>query len=194
LKNVFLILLIFSGYLSMQSQSVIMGVKGGWSERWRDYGDAVLPENANTSINGANISFIIQTKLKRNLAIGIEPGYMKRGAACVPGWYPVFFGDSELHLNQIELPFMVFYTKELFDNKFNVGVNLGYGVSHVQSAHTLQFMNDDVDTVFRQDIDFDDLLIPQINRIDHGIHSGLTIGKGICVFNIFASLEFITVL
>jgi hypothetical protein len=99
---------LFIANLHLTSQSYI-GMKGGFTNAWPDYGDAILPENAQTSVNGFNFTLMYYHSISKHFQIGLEPGYTQRGAACFPGWQPLFLGDTKVNLNYAELPVMASY-------------------------------------------------------------------------------------
>lgn len=130
-----IILIIFSSLaFNTQAQSTI-GVKLGYTNAWPEYGDIELPADANTHIDGYNFAFFYTYNFWGNAKIGVAPGYIKRGAACFPGWQPTFVGDSKVYLNYLEMPIKLSNTFNLAKSKINAEIAIGYGINLLTSAY-----------------------------------------------------------
>lgn len=163
------------------------GIKGGYTEAWEDYGDVFLPPNADTHISGFHISALGYTSVNNWFSIGIEPGYVKRGAACVPGFTtPVF--DTQFNLNYIELPVMAKGSIPLFKNKMEIFGKLGYGVSYLAAAYEVQedLFGDLPDVKMKMSLDETGIL----HRWDHGIYSAAGFGYNFSASQLFTSFDF----
>ena len=74
-------------------------------------------------------------EINKYIEFGVEPGFIRRGAACVPGWNgginpePIFPGDSKFVLDYIEMPIMAKFNLPLFKDKFEISGKAGYGGS-----------------------------------------------------------------
>ncbi len=173
----FKLVLVFAFLLTVQfnvfSQSYF-GIKGGYTNAWPDYGQTVLPDNAQTDVNGLNFSLLYYKPLNKHFHIGIEPGFIQRGAACFPGWQPVFVGDTKVKLNYVELPIMASFNVPLSKTNFGIYAKLGYGAAFLLSAmQELIDLNSKAAPIrSRIDLGADD---SRLIRIDHGLHSSLGI-------------------
>lgn len=160
-------------YLHTNAQLRI-GIQGGLSNAWEEYGDVGLPDDAEIDIRGFNISGMVYYEVNTYLSLGVEPGYSKRGAACIPGWnnerIPFFNGDTKLFLHYIEMPLMVEGRFPLWKDKLDVFGKLGYGASFLGSAfeETVDLSSDPEET-FRSRIDLANS--ESLRRIDHGLYS-----------------------
>ena len=153
---------------------ISVGVEAGYTRAWEDYGDVELPPDAEIHIGGFNVSLLGYLKLTDHISVGIEPGYIKRGAACVPGWAPVFEGDTKLFLDHIELPLMASFNVPLLNNKLEAFARIGYGVSYLLSA-TEEVLTINEEDPFRTKLD---LTSPRqdFNRLEHGAYGSLGLG------------------
>ncbi len=157
------------------SAQTTLGVKAGYTNAWPEYGDIQLPENAQTSVNGFNVSLTAYKSLGNIFSVGVEPGFVKRGMACMPGWQPIFQGDTKLLLDYVELPLFISSKFNLFKTNFSVNAGIGYGAAVVTSAMR-EIMNVAGDQVLdRQKMASgeDDSLL---NKIDHGAYGKLGVG------------------
>jgi len=159
-------------YGNLYSQNSV-GFKGGFTYAWPEYGSIELPEDADTHIEGFNFSIFYFYNFHKNWAIGVAPGYIKRGAACFPGFQPVFIGDSKVFLNYIEFPVLVQKSFVLSRNGLRLNSSLGYGLSKLMSA----FVHEEIDgsaekpNVSRIEVDSDN--IGSFNKYDHGAYFNL---------------------
>ncbi|MGK0317767.1 MAG: hypothetical protein ACI86M_004013 [Saprospiraceae bacterium] len=147
-----------------------IGAKAGYTSSWPDYGDIELPEDAQTDINGYNINVILNYSITKKISVGLEPGYVNRGAACLPGWSPVWEGDSELLINYIELPLLLKYKWKL-TNKLSLNINAGYGASYLVSAYRSVRNSVDEPAMVTQ-LDVSDVWDSSTKRLDHGLYLG----------------------
>lgn len=151
---------------------------------WEDYGDVQLPDDAVTHVNRFNITAMGYYQLNSYLSLGVEPGFAKRGAACVPGWWdenPGFTGDTQLTLNYAELPLMVKGQFSIFNSNFQLRAKLGYGVAYMVSAfeEVVDLQTDE--QLLYQKVDFDQR---NLNRWDHGMYAGFGFGYQLGVGNL----------
>lgn len=162
-------------YSSQLEAQLSIGIKGGYSNAWEEYGDVNLPDDAEIDVNGFFISLLSYYKINKHLAIGLEPGYVQRGAACRPGWEPVFEGDTKFVLNYLELPVMIRGNISLFKEKMEVFGKIGYGVSMLQKGTEVVTSFDSDDPPVSTKIDFEGRF-SALNKYDHGAYGGLGFG------------------
>jgi len=163
----YLVLLLCGIFLSHISQAQIsIGLKGGYTNAWEDYGDIGLPENAEIDINTLNVYLLTSFELNKYIDFAIEPGFIQRGAACVPGWQPIFEGDTKFYLSYVDLPVFVQGNLPLFNEKIDLFGRLGYGLAYMVKAvrEEVDFNSDEPAPRF--DMDFS-----LFNRLDHGVHA-----------------------
>lgn len=171
----FTFLLLATKPLSSQSY---FGIKGGYTNAWPDYGATALPENAQTDVNGFNLSLMYHHSVSKHVRIGMEPGYIQRGAACVPGWQPTFVGDTKVKLNYVELPVFASYYINLGKSKFGLYGKLGYGVSYALSGNQELIDLSGTNPPIASKIDLSSRE-SRLKRLDHGAHSGLGLSYAI---------------
>ncbi len=190
LKSVlFLVCLFTSGALSAQFS---IGLQGGFTKAWEEYGDVGLPDDAEIDISGLNISILAYHRLGKNLQIGVEPGFARRGAACEPGWNvgpgPIFRGDTKLLLNYVEAPLMVSGNLNFFQNKFEVFGKVGYGTSFLASAYSEEITLGTDEPAERTRINLDESS-SRLNRWDHGIYTGFGVAYNLGKNQIFLASD-----
>ncbi len=177
---------------NQMNAQITIGVKGGFTNAWANYGDVVLPEDAQTDINGFNISALGYLKINNFLQIGVEPGYIRRGAACFPGglgWgtIPIFVADTKVYLNYAELPILSSWHLNLGESRFEAFGKIGYGVSFLTSAFS-DLVSPTAPTI-RTDFTLSDV---PLNRWDHGIYLGLGFAYELEKSKIFINANYYT--
>lgn len=189
-KSLFILIIsLFLGSLQMNAQ-ISIGVKAGYTNAWANYGDVVLPEDAEIDIHSVNISVLGYWKVNSLLQIGIEPGLARRGAACFPGsigWgsVPIFVADTEVYLNYAELPLMSSWHLGLGNTNCEIYGKLGYGAAYLTSAFT-KTIDGNTPPVFA-DLSLEDA---PLNRWDHGIYSGLGFAYNLNKNKIFVNANY----
>ncbi|WP_139135164.1 hypothetical protein [Roseivirga sp. 4D4] len=183
MKTQKLILISLFSFLTFQlSAQISMGLKGGYTRAWEKY-DVDVPEDARIHVKGFNIAGMVYLKVNDHLSLGIEPGYVERGAACIPGWNvidPGFRGDTELFLKYAELPIMAQGQLPLLNGKLEIFGKVGYGMAYLTTAFEKITDLDGIVAPTRSKLDLsnDD----RLNRFDHGMHGTIglskTFGKG----------------
>ena len=166
-----IVCLLLSNHLNAQ---ISIGVKGGYSNAWENYGDVVLPDDAQIDVSGYYFSVLSYLKINKHLDIGIEPGYVQRGAACVPG-FNVFVDDTEFRLNYIELPLMIRGNFSFAKEKLEVFGKLGYGGSMIQKGTEIQTIFGSDEPPLETRIDFENQF-SSLNKYDHGMYGGFGFG------------------
>lgn len=168
MKNLNYLVLILCGLFFTQSiqAQISIGLKAGYTNAWEDYGDIDLPENAEIDINSMNVYLLTSYEINKYLDITIEPGFIQRGAACVPGWTPIFEGDTKFFLSYIDIPLFVQGNVPLFNNRIEIFGKLGYGLSYMVKAVREEMIFDSDEPALRFDMDYS-----LFNRLDHGFHA-----------------------
>ena len=188
----FLVGLVFLFTYQVQAQFSI-GIKGGYTNAWAEYGDIGLPENAKIDVNGFNLSALSYFKINKHFQVGVEPGYTQRGAACFPGWggdlAPIFNADTKFFLHYVELPLMLSGHIPFYKNRFEVSAKVGYGASFlVKAVEEKTTIGSDVPPA-RTTLDLNDSA-SVLNRWDHGLHSSIGLAYNLGINQIFIASDF----
>lgn len=154
------------------NSQISVGFRGGYTTAWPDYGDAILPEDAETDVEGYNFSLMFYTKVSPSISLGIEPGIVQRGAACFPGWQPTFLGDTRVNVSMLEFPLLVSKEMAIPKTKISIIGRLGYGFSYAVSGKETIIPLEPNPQPITSELDLND---PEliIDRWDHGIYTGL---------------------
>ncbi len=191
-QNLFvLICLLITAQVSAQFS---VGVKGGYTKAWEEYGDVGLPDDAEIDVSGFNISSLAYYKINNHLQVGIEPGFVQRGAACIPGWNvgpdPIFNADTKILLNYVEAPIMVAGNLGFFQNKLELFGKIGYGATYLSSGYSeqIQQLTGVDDPVLRAPLDLSDS--SNMNRWDHGAYAGMGLGYNLGRHQVFIESDF----
>ena len=183
--GLFLVLFCFCGASFAQTS---LGLKTGYTKAWMNYGEVPLPDNAITHINRMHVSVLAYKQLNSFLRIGVEPGYLSRGANCEPGFVGGFRGDTKLILNNVELPLMCSAHIPLVKNQVGLIANVGYGVSYSVAAFRETTDLDGILPTTRERLDFNGFQAPA--RWSHGIYSGLGLSKNIKGNDVFFKADY----
>lgn len=172
-KSITLLTFICVACANLINCQVELGVKGGFTHSWPGYGDLELPEDAQTSVSGYNISLFVSKTLSNQVGVSFQPTYVKKGAACFPGWQPTFAGDSKVFLNYLEFPFLV--NRKVKTGLLTITPSVGYGFSVLQSAslHIDQIRGDNTIITSVSPIVVGEDSDDSFNKIDHGFYLSL---------------------
>jgi len=110
---------------------ISLGLRTAYVNAWMDYGDVELPDDAEIDVDGYQVSALIYHPLNKHFQIGLEPGYVQRGAACVPGFtdFNPFETETKFFINYLELPVMVSGRFPFCKNKLELFGKIGVGAS-----------------------------------------------------------------
>lgn len=158
-------------FTTLQAQ-VVLGLKSGATKAWEDYGDVATPEGANIHINGFQLSALAYYKIKPNFWVGMEPGWVERGAACEPGFL-IFNEDTKLFLNYLEVPVMAAVQLPIYKQQLHLRAKAGFGAAYIASAfREIRDLNN-VEPTTRNRLTFEGE--GAMNRWDYGFHGGLAL-------------------
>lgn len=168
-----LLILLGLVFLLPLSGQTTLGVKTHYGTAWQEYGE--LPINGfDQRIDGYGVSAELSLSLSNKIRLNISPGYVRRGAACEPGFISLnpFIGaqDATLYSNYIELP-VVLQLEWPVAEKFSIVTKLGGGAAYMLSGYREVLFFDLTQPMERQDLDFDNE--STLNRFDFGLHGGL---------------------
>ena len=145
---------------------VNIGLQGGYVKAWEEY-RRDLPDDAQIHIEGFRFGASAYGAITSALSVGIEPNYVRRGAACEPGF--VFFNqDTKLKLDYVELPLNVRFQHQLLTPRLEAFVSAGYSASYL-----LQAQREITDLSTGEVISDDKLPMEDSNmrRWDHGVRA-----------------------
>lgn len=193
MKSLF-VLIGFITIANFSQAQLQFGAHSGYSRAWQNYGDVILPEAAVTHIHGFYAATTIDYKFKNVLSVGMEPGFARRGAACIPGWNgginpnPIFEGDTRFKLNYIDIPVMLRANLNMFQNRLMITPSLGYGVAFLANGYEEIVNLESGDILYRGRLPIG--RFSQIARFDHGAKGALNIGWNIGQHQIYAHGSF----
>lgn len=180
-----LIILLLMISFSINAQTSV-GLKTHFGTAWQEYG--TLPINGyDQRIDGYGVAIEIIKELSPRFRVKANPGFVRRGAACEPGFLffdPITpgnlvpFQDATLYSNYIEFPIR-FNAKWSLANRLSLFVESGAGIAYMISGYrTIQFFDNRPN--MDQKLDFDNETT--LNRYDFGAHAGLglnyEVGRG----------------
>lgn len=158
-------------FTSTQAYSQItVGFKTAFVKAWEEYGDVGLPDDANIHINSIKVSALIYKPIGNFMELGIEPGYVQRGAACEPGFI-IFQQDTKLEINYLELPVMAKFNLKTKNQKFSLFSKIGGSASMAFSAYREVMEIPDLQPFSRTKLELNDN--DALSRWDYGLYGGL---------------------
>lgn len=188
LRNILLLAFAFLLFNAVSAQTTV-GLKGGYTSAW-EYYNTDLPDDAQITVNGTNISGMVYQRVGKHFQLGIEPGYVRRGAACVPGWQPIFRGDTKFFLHYAEAPVMFAYDTKVWKERIQITAKVGYGLSYLvkgmQEITPLPIA--DNDPLPRTSISKG--RNGALNAFDHGAYSGINVGVKLGPGRLFYETDF----
>ncbi|MEM6802889.1 MAG: hypothetical protein AAF696_15880 [Bacteroidota bacterium] len=180
-----LMLLSLSSLIFSAQAQIRIGLTGGLSRAWQDYGPVAIPEDGEVHVMGMNLRATAYYSLGKYLSIGIEPGFVERGAACIPGFI-IFEGDTKFFLDYAQAPVMLMGKLPLFQERIEVFGKLGYGASFIISGQREDTPNND-EPIAREQIQLGPNSI--LNRWDHGAYGGLGVGLNLGKTQLFVAAD-----
>ena len=171
--------LFFAFFISINAHAQFsFGIKGSYHNAWQEYGDDFGGNGTDLKIKGFSTSLMAYYSMGKYVEIGIEPGYIRRGAACEPGFFlnnPYLTGDATLYANYLTTPFLIKAKKSLFKGCMEIFVKGGGSPSYLVDGYRQLDLEwgPDEDTQI-QDINFDEE--PNLRRWNWGLNGGAGIG------------------
>lgn len=156
---------------SIQAQWTV-GFKTGIAKSWEEYGPVDLPRDAVIHVHGMQVSGLVYYQMNPIVWLGIEPGYVERGAACKPG-FVIFNRDTRLRLRYVELPLKVVANLPLFPEILYIRPHLGFGVAFATNAYEEVINTTDDSLVRRTRLSFQD--DDAMRRWDYGGYAGVSL-------------------
>ncbi len=181
-KAVFLITLLAFCLYQLNAQ-VSLGLKSSFVKAWEEYGDVGLPDDAEIHVNRFNFSALAYYKINDFVEVGIEPGFMQKGAACEPGFI-IFEGDAKLFLNYAEAPLLLRINSPIIGNTITVFGKIGAGASRLLTAYREVEVFGDPNSVVRTQLDLN--AENGMNKWDYGLHGALGFSVNIGNHELFA--------
>lgn len=152
--------------------SVGLQVQSG--ESWQYYGEDVGINGFDQRIAHYGISAQMLYGLTPNISVGISPGYMRRGAACFPGFTGGFqpVQDATIFANYLQIPVTIKADFPL-SSRWSTFAEVGGGFSYLLNGHwELLFFDTEGD---RQERDIDFVQDDFLNRYDFAIQANVGI-------------------
>ncbi len=185
LRLVFLLCFISSVF--MANAQYTLGLKGGYTRAWEAYGDVGLPEDAEIQVDGLNLSLLAYRNVGKFFTVGVEPGFIERGAACIPGFQPIFEGDTKFLLKYTELPVFFGATVPVFNTGFDISAKAGYNVAYLQTAYQeVTNFQDNTTTRTKMGLKNSEIL----RRWDHGLKAGAKISRSFGKSQLFLGTDY----
>lgn len=187
------LILIFIGfYLNAQ---VSLGLRTSYVQAHQDYGDVEVPEDAKIHIHGIQVSLLSRFDLNKFLSLHLEPGFIRRGAACEPAFL-VFNSDTRFLLDYVELPFFISARLPACNKSCELYFKTGYSISRLHSAHRERLQIGTDEPVTSSPVTIGGRW--GAARSDHGFHLGIgfayIVGKGQIVLDMSYYKGFVDVI
>ncbi len=180
--SIFVLLLCCLSYYSKGQVSV--GFRASYGKAWEDYGDAVVPENAVTHIPACQLSGLLNFEAGKVFGIGIEPGFVRRGAACIPE-FVTFTSDRKIMCNYAEMPLILTARTPVSNGKFEIFGKAGYGMSYMVSGSEVFIDRTGANDPNVVPFNFKNPFGINVHRWDNGIYVGLGIGYHLSFGQVF---------
>lgn len=164
--------------LNLGQAQFSIGINEGVVRAWQNYGESVLPENAVTHVFGYELTTFLKYKMSKSFSFSSNLGLQRRGAACVPGWEPIFEADTKFYLTYLDVPLILNYHLPILNQKLELIGSLGYGFAYLIKGVREEMVNFSGTKVTRTTMDLENSKTI-INRFDHGFHTGLSLGYNI---------------
>ena len=164
-------LFLFLGLSSLSAQ-ITVGLQVQSGESWQYYGEETAINGFDQQIPHYGVSAQVYYPVLPHLAVGLSPGFMRRGAACFPGFTGGFqpVQDATIYANYLQLPVMLKADFPLGGRWFTYAEG-GAGFSYLLNGHwDLLFANLEGDRQ-RRDIDFEEDSF--LNRFDFAVQANL---------------------
>ena len=176
-QNVVLILITFCFCINASAQ-FSFGLKGSYHNAWQEYGDDFAGNGgSDLKIKGFSTSLMAYFALGKNVEIGVEPGYIRRGAACEPGFFinnPYLNGDATLFANYLTAPVYLKGKLPLLKNRIELLGKCGGGPSYLIDGY--REVNLSWGPAVTQVIDIDFREETDLRRWDAGLNAGIGVG------------------
>ena len=178
-------LFFFALFISIHANAQFsFGIKGSYHSAWQEYGNDFGGNGNDLKIKGFSTSLMAYYAVGKHIEVGTEPGYIRRGAACEPGFFlnnPYLTGDATLYANYLTVPLFIKTKIPLFKGCASIFVKGGGGPSYLVDGYrqvNLQWMPDGTTQI--QDINFEEE--PSLRRWDWGLNGsaglGVNLGPG----------------
>lgn len=146
------------------------GVKSGYTKAWQDYGNTRLPADAKTHNHSYHLSTVFNYQVNTWLGLRAEPGYVRRGAACEPGFIN-FNSDTKLSVHYVNIPIGFVFLSPTFLNRFRFYSKIAASMSSVLSGTRKIMSLPNGDLLTKEKLNFDPE--ERYNQIVIGFQGGL---------------------
>ncbi len=164
-------------WISLQlSAQFSIGLRSSYIKAWEDYESTAIPDEVQQlSVSGFQVSVLAYLEFNQFLKIGVEPGFIQRGATFDQVNYDRVLSNINYLYQYVDFPIMIAGNYPLFKGKWEMFTKLGYSLSVLNSAYReLEFPP--TSTPYQRskiNLSNDRLL----KRIDQGINSSLGLAR-----------------
>jgi hypothetical protein len=187
MKNIFLISSLLLSITSLFCQNRI-GVQAGIGKARQIYSDNfVIPPDGDPWVRAYNVSILYQIRLNKHFYLGLEPSFVKRGAACVPG-FNQWNEDQTWTIEYVEAPVLIQYETSFLKDRFSFFTKNGLGFSRVINGFSKT-----INTITGQTINREKLIFNGDNGlrpIDVGVNSATGLAFNFRKSRIFGQFQY----
>lgn len=139
MKNVFLLLCFSFGLTAIHAQ-IELGIKAQYGKAWLDYdleNSVGIVDYEQRIPNYAVSAEVLYQLPASRFAVGVAPGYARRGAGCEPGFAGggfLGFNDATIYGNYLQLPILARFTT-VQNGRWTSSVQLGGGPAYFLSGY-----------------------------------------------------------
>jgi len=173
MKLAHFLLLSVSLFVTGLSAQITLGVNVFYNDAWQQYSEDLLISRQQVYIHNVGASATVAYAIDQHLSLVVEPGFVQRGAACLPG-FELPNGGSEATLvgNYIELPVTLQGHLFAWQNKLQFFAKAGAGYSYLAGG----YRQIDFEDASAQRTRLDMSQEPNLNRLDFGFYGGGGVG------------------
>lgn len=167
-----LILPVFLFAILQLNAQLAVGLQIQTGESWQYYGEETPINGFDQRIDHYGVSAQLYYPLSERFSVGIAPGFMRRGAACFPGFVgdfqPVL--DATIYANYLQLPIVAKFDLPL-GGRWALTAEAGGGFSYLLNGHWQLLLSNLEGDRQRRDIDFEQDSF--LNRYDFAVQSNV---------------------
>lgn len=169
-----LTLLFFCFSCSLIYAQLSVGLQVETGESWQYYGEQTEINGFDQRISHYGFSAALFYAISPKISVGVKPAYMRRGAACFPGFAGIeqpVVQDATIYANYVQLPLLAQMNFPV-TNRFSVFAEAGGGFSYLLDGHWQLLLFDNLEgNAERRDIDFESDTF--LNRYDFAAQGSL---------------------
>ncbi len=174
MKRLLILTVFLFTFLQINAQLAV-GLQVQTGESWQYYGEATSFDGFDQRITHYGVSAQLYYPISDRLSVGLAPGFMRRGAACFPGFVggfqPVL--DATIYANYVQLPLLAKFDLPL-SGRWVLSAEAGGGFSYLLNGHWDLLLDNIEGDQQRRDIDFEQDSF--LNRYDFAAQANLGVG------------------